>query len=136
MAMIVVALLTVFDIYDRHRTHAEDTSKWTDIDKLEQVPSRVFRSETVVVDGKYFLSPTFDHVMFVYNGTAGVAMDDVHFGRTSPGERAFQIGSRNNAVKTTLKLETLLFASVGCRTGIDNLGNAYIEGATPPNPQP
>src|ERR1700757_2316363 len=113
--MLVMIGLTAFDIYDRHH-QSEDTSKWTDIDTLERVPSRIFRNETVVLDGKYFLQPTFDHVSFIYNGTAGVAMDNAHFSLSgSSDETAFTVGSQNNAVKTTLQIESLLFAASGCK---------------------
>ncbi|HTU43831.1 MAG TPA: hypothetical protein VMF91_02125 [Bryobacteraceae bacterium] len=116
-----------FDYYDRHHV---DYSKWSDIDKLERVPSRVFKDETVVLDGKFFLQPTFENVTFIYNGTAGVAMDNAHF--LPYGRFVFRLGSRNPVVTTTLKLDSLFYAAGGCGTWTEDRGNEKYNGMTPP----
>jgi hypothetical protein len=134
LAMGILMLLTWtavgYNYYDRHHV---DNSVWTDVDKLDRIASRTFTNETVILDGKYFLQPTFDRVTFIYNGTAGVAMDNPRFKLAPPGELNFGLESRDNAVKTTIKLENLLFAAAGCGGGrIENRGPQAVEGMTPP----
>lgn len=128
MIMVSFIALPAYDIYDRH--HIDD-SKWSDVDKMETVPSRVFRNETVVLDGKFFAQPTFDRVTFVYNGTAGFAMDNAHFIPVPPGQLAWVTESRNPAVTTTIKFETLLFTLSGCSGNFEDRGNQKFESTTP-----
>ncbi len=40
----------------------------------EQIKSKLFRDERVVIGGKEFLDCTFDHVTLVYNGATPVRM--------------------------------------------------------------
>ena len=76
-----VALLFVtwgalgYDIYDRHVGHPSSkiqTFDWTI--PLTQIRGAIFVNEKVDVDGKEFIDCTFNHVTFVYNGTAPFGM--------------------------------------------------------------
>lgn len=129
-----------YDIYDRHQflpIHSDLTDfrkQWDDTKPLERVYGdvRPFVNETVVLDRRYFIDPTFDNVTFVYNGTGPVGMDNPKF----IGHPVVNIrfGSKNKVVTQTMAISDTLAVAVGCRTvELLNLGpNAQpIGGPTP-----
>ncbi len=112
MVMFAVFAMAVYDYYDRHHV---DNSIWNDVSKLETISSRTFKNETVVLDGKFFAQPTFDHVTFVYNGTAPFMMDNATFVPAQPGQLASKITTRDHAISYTLQFQNMLFRAAGCQ---------------------
>jgi hypothetical protein len=126
-ALVLVTWIAIgFDYYDRNYS-----GPWTDPDKLERIPSRIFKNETVVLDGKFFLQPTFDHVTFIYNGTAPFAFDNAHFMKPPDGEVAFNIVSQNKIAREIIKLENAVFNSVGCRGWTEVRRSEDVQGIVP-----
>jgi hypothetical protein len=61
------------------RTLLPSTAQVFESHQQENVPSRLFRQEAVVLDGKNFMQCKFDNVTLVYNGTAPAALVGANF---------------------------------------------------------
>ena len=138
-----VALLLItwgalgYDLYDRHHprygTDPQSVYAWDDNKPLERIYTQTFVNETVVLDGKEFINPTFDNVTLIFNGTGGVRINNPTWIKHD-GKMLVRFASRNRLVTSTVSLWSALASVTGCNNqGVINLGpNATVEGTPPP----
>lgn len=116
-----------YDYYDRHH------STWNE-SKLERVYNRTFTNETVELDNKYFINPTFDNVTFAYNGLGPFGWDKATW-KTHDSKLYVQTESRNPVVNNTSQLLVAIAQASGCQAFVKNLGpGAEATGVTPAEP--
>jgi amino acid transporter len=123
ISMALTWIAVGYDYYDRHHPSSgyDPNVAWDDKAPLERIFNRKFVNETVVLDGRHFISPVFDNVTLYYEGMGGVFLENptylVHDGRLGT-----RLGSRNKIVTTTMKIEENLFKAGGCPSYNLNLG--------------
>lgn len=138
VALLITWMALGYDIYDRHHPHygSDPLSKyaWDDNKPLERIYSPVFTNETVVLDGKEFISPTFDNVTFVFNGTGGVRIDTPKW-INHDGKLMVRFASRNHLVTSAISLYKMITEATGCTNqDLINLGpNGTVNGVLPPD---
>src|SRR5215470_1604184 len=67
---------------------------------LNEVREKIFKNETVQLDGNEFINCTFDNVIFEFNGQAPFRFTNVHVENQSK----IEIRSKNPVVLATLEL--------------------------------
>jgi hypothetical protein len=121
IVMLVLTVLTWsavgFDYYDRHRGTVLTWDETTPLDPIYGSVRR-FINETVPLDGRHYINPTFEDVTFEYEGTRPSQMDNpqfvIHAGQVSGG-----IKSYNPIVNQTIEIMHTLEGAAGCNnTGV------------------
>jgi hypothetical protein len=75
---------------------------------LMPVHNKVFRAETVKLDGYAYVNCEFDDVTFEYEGTAPTSIVNPTIKRPSGGGRVINFRSGNPAVRQTMRLISML----------------------------
>ena len=99
---------------------------WDDNAKLEMIYNASYKNQTVVLDGRHFVNPTFDDVTMVYSGTGGVFLENPKY-VLHDGKMRTRIASRNKVVAMTLRIHAGLLAASGLEVEQMDLGPDAID---------
>jgi MFS family permease len=142
IALWIVAILATwsligYDLYDRHhpRFGYDANNAWDDSKPLARIYNGHFTNETVYVDGKNFISPVFDGVTLIYNGTGPFSMENAQW---IPHDKRVtsRVGTRNKIVAAAFLLHCALAQANGYQMGCVNKGpNAPQTMDMPPLPK-
>jgi hypothetical protein len=118
MVTVLLILSVGYDIYDRHHQAFgyNPNLAWDDKKPLERVYQGAFANQTVLLDGKNFINPSFENVTLAYNGTGPFMIEDpTRFVNV-------QIATRNKVVGEAFRLHCIFVRSQGCNTTCTNRG--------------
>jgi hypothetical protein len=106
LSALIICAAVGYDIYDRHYYHPtfDAALAWDDTRPLERIYSQTFQNETVRLDGRHFINPTFDNVTFEYEGKGGVQLDNPSWVKHEGWN--FRLGSKNKVVTMAMSLDT------------------------------
>ena len=118
LIMLIMIAATAYDIYDRHHQvfGYNPNFAWDDKKPLERVYQGKFTNETVLLDGKNFINPSFENVTLAYNGTGGFIVEQ-------PTKFVnVQIATKNKVVGEAFRLHCIYVRSMGINMTCVNKG--------------
>lgn len=119
--LLITWLAIGYDFYDRHYAFGYNPARaWDDSKPLQRMYPRAFKNETVVLDGKHFINPSFDNVTFFYSGIGPVQVDNPTFIHHEGGK--LRVESNNKIVTTAILIEAAVLGAAGCKTTAVNMG--------------
>jgi hypothetical protein len=133
MALILTWGAIGYDIYERHHSGFgyDPARAWDDAAPLERIYNPRYISETVVLDGKHFINPTFDGGTLLYQGTGGLSIEHANW-VLRDNKPTSRVATRNKIVANAFLLYAAWAQGAGCK--VDALPGGPNENPEIPRP--